>query len=125
MTDTRILVVDDNPANLRLLTCLLSSKGYEVLSAVDAKETLKACQEQRPQLVLLDIQLPGMSGLEVIRLLKSDPATREIIIVAVTAYAMKGDKEKAQQAGCDGYVTKPIDTRALPHLVEDLLATRH
>jgi CheY-like chemotaxis protein len=117
----RILVVDDNAANLRLLAFLLEKKGYEVRTAEDARTTLTTLQEWPPRLILLDIQLPGMGGLELASKLKADPATRDIIIVAVTAFAMKGDEERALAAGCDAYVTKPIDTRALPALVAELV----
>jgi len=110
----RILIVDDNAANLKLARVLLVSEGYEVRTAIDAEEALLALREFRPALILMDIQLPGMDGLALARRLKADPATRPIAIVAMTAYAMKGDEEKALAAGCDGYVTKPIDTRTLP-----------
>lgn len=121
-TAPRILVVDDNPANLRLLAFLLEKRGYELRTAEDAPSALAVLAEWKPQLVLLDIQLPGMGGLELASKLKANPATRDLIIVAVTAFAMKGDLERALAAGCDSYVTKPIDTRALPTLVAELLA---
>jgi CheY-like chemotaxis protein len=114
MPGEAILVVDDNPTNLKLLSFLLSSKGYEVKTAVDAEDALIVLEGFRPRLILMDIQLPGMSGLELARRLKAAEKTREIIILAVTAYAMKGDEEKARSAGCDGYISKPIDTRTLP-----------
>jgi CheY-like chemotaxis protein len=117
MMAQRVLIVDDNPTNLKLVTYLVSSLGYDVTTASDAEKALAAISAQRPALILMDLQLPGMDGLELTRRLKSDPATRDIRIVAVTAYAMKGDQEKAFAAGCDGYVTKPIDTRALPGVI--------
>jgi CheY-like chemotaxis protein len=117
----RILVVDDNVTNLKLIEYLLKAKGYDVLTAVDAETALEAVRTKQPSLVLMDLQLPGMDGLELTRRLKSDPSTREIVIVAVTAYAMKGDEQRALDAGCDGYIAKPIDTRALPHVVESHL----
>jgi CheY-like chemotaxis protein len=117
----RILVVDDNVTNLKLIEYLLKAKGYDVHTAVDAESALEAVRSQQPSLVLMDLQLPGMDGLELTRRLKSDPSTREIVIVAVTAYAMKGDEQRALDAGCDGYIAKPIDTRALPQLVESHL----
>ena len=120
----RILVVDDTPANLRLLAFLLEKKGYEVRTAEDAPAALATLAEWRPRLILLDLQLPGMGGLELASLLKADPATRELLIVAVTAFAMKGDLERALAAGCDSYVTKPIDTRALPALVAEMIAAQ-
>ena len=112
-----ILVVDDNAANLKLARVLLQAEGYEVHVAADAEEALSVLAITRPRLVLMDIQLPGMDGLELTRRLKADPATKGIVILAMTAYAMKGDDEKALAAGCDGYITKPIDTRALPGVV--------
>jgi CheY-like chemotaxis protein len=112
-----ILIVDDNPTNLKLVTYLMRAHGYDVRTAVDADTALDAIRLQKPRLVLMDVQLPGIDGLELTRRLKADPETRAIAILAVTAYAMKGDQEKAIAAGCDGYVTKPIDTRKLPELV--------
>lgn len=112
-----VLIVDDNLTNLKLVAYLMKSKGYEVTTAVDADSAFEAIRTRRPHVILMDLQLPGIDGLELTRRLKADPATRDIKIVAVTAYAMKGDEEKARAAGCDDYVTKPIDTRALPELV--------
>jgi two-component system cell cycle response regulator DivK len=117
-----ILIVDDNPANLKLARVLLAAAGYEVRVAVDAEEALAVLDRFHPRLILMDLQLPGMDGLTLTRLLKDDPATRHVAILALTAYAMKGDEEKALLAGCDGYVTKPIDTRTLPLVVERVLA---
>ena len=113
MPGERILIVDDNRVNLKLARVLLASEGYEVRTAEDTNEALAVLTEFRPRLILMDIQLPGVDGLEATRRLKADPATRDIIILALTAYAMKGDDQKARDAGCDGYVTKPIDTRTL------------
>jgi len=120
----RILIVDDNLMNLKLLRVLLASVGYSVHTAINAEEALLAIDSFKPRLILMDIHLPGMDGLELTRLLKAAPATRGAIIVAVTAYAMKGDQERALAAGCDGYVSKPLDTRALPTLIADFLGTR-
>lgn len=122
MGGERVLVVDDNLTNLKLIEYLLQARGYEVITAFDAEAALAAVQAQRPSLVLMDLQLPGMDGLELTRKLKADRATRGILIVAVTAYAMKGDEERALEAGCDGYIAKPIDTRTLPGLIEALLS---
>ncbi|HEV8324102.1 MAG TPA: response regulator [Myxococcota bacterium] len=120
-----LLVVDDNPANLKLLRLTLQLEGFEVRTAEDAEEALRVLASFRPRLILMDLQLPGMDGLDLTRRLKADPATRDVIILAVTAYAMKGDDEKARAAGCDGYVTKPIDTQTLTALVAAyLLAQR-
>ena len=119
----RILIVDDNPTNMKLVAYLVRAHGYEVATASDAETALVAIEEQSPKLILMDVQLPGIDGLELTRRLKADPATKDIIIVAVTAYAMKGDQERALAAGCDDYVTKPIDTRALPSTIARLLGT--
>jgi CheY-like chemotaxis protein len=112
-----VLVVDDNPTNLKLIAYLLQAKGYDVRTATDAESALEVVAEARPALILMDLQLPGMDGLELTRRLKSAPETRDIVVIAVTAYAMKGDEERARAAGCDGYVPKPVDTRALPRIV--------
>jgi CheY-like chemotaxis protein len=113
----RVLIVDDNPTNLKLVAFLVKANGYEVDTAADAEAAIAAIAANRPRVILMDLQLPGIDGLELTRRLKADPATRDIAIIAVTAYAMKGDHEKALAAGCDDYVTKPIDTRALPELI--------
>lgn len=122
MTSDRILIVDDNVTNLKLVAYLMKAKGYEVATAVDAETALEAVRTQRPRLILMDLQLPGVDGLELTKQLKADPATREIIVIAVTAYAMKGDQDRAIAAGCDDYVTKPIDTRQLPETIARHLA---
>ena len=118
----RVLIVDDNPTNLKLVAYLVRANGYEVDTAGDATAAVAAINASRPALILMDLQLPGIDGLELTRRLKADSATRDIKIIAVTAYAMKGDDQKALASGCDAYVTKPIDTRALPRLVDELLA---
>jgi CheY-like chemotaxis protein len=117
MSGEPILVVDDNPTNLKLVRVLLSGEGYEVRAALDAEEAVLILQSFRPQLILMDLQLPGMDGYELTRQLKADAQTRDIAIVAVTSYAMKGDEKLALDAGCDAYVSKPIDTEALPKLI--------
>lgn len=116
-----ILIVDDNPANMKLLSFLLSARGYEVRTSADADEALAVLAGFQARLILMDLQLPGVDGLTLTRRLKADAAYRDIAIVAVTASAMKGDEQKAMEAGCDGYITKPIDTRALPQLIESFL----
>jgi len=108
-----ILVVDDTPVNLKLTRILLVNEGYKVLTAGTAEEALELLRSFHPQLVLTDVQLPGMDGLELARRIKQDPAMQDVIVVALTAYAMTGDERKALDAGCDGYITKPIDTRTL------------
>ena len=122
MAGEPILIVDDNPANLKLVGVLLKAEGYVVRVAADAEEAMATLEEFRPRLILMDLQLPGMDGLTLTRRLKAAPSTRDITIVALTAFAMKGDEQKALDAGCDGYVTKPIDTRRLPAEIARLLA---
>jgi PAS domain S-box-containing protein len=119
---TSVLVIDDNLTNLKLVSRVLSIEGYEVRTAAHANEALQTLEGFHPRLILMDIQLPGMDGLTLTRRLKAAPATRDITIVALTANAMKGDAEKAREAGCDGYVTKPIDTRTLSATLATYLA---
>ena len=121
MAGEAILIVDDNPTNMKLVHVLLASEGYDVRAAADAEEALDVLKQFQPRMILMDIQLPGIDGLELTRRLKLDPATRDITIVGLTAYAMKGDKERILAAGCDGYIQKPIDTRTLPQLVAEYL----
>jgi two-component system cell cycle response regulator DivK len=109
-----ILVVEDNPINLKLARVLLTEEGHEVHTAVDAEEALRKLKTLRPQLILTDIQLPGMDGLELTSLLRADPTWNATVIIALTAYAMKGDEDKALSAGCDGYITKPLDPDSFP-----------
>jgi len=111
MAQEPILIIDDNPSNVKLARLLLANAGYEVRTAGDSEEALEVLKSFTPRLILMDIQLPGMDGLQLTRLLKQDPQTRAAIIVAVTAYAMRGDEERTKAAGCDGYLSKPIDTR--------------
>jgi two-component system cell cycle response regulator DivK len=108
---TTVLVVEDNPANMTLATFLLKSAGYAVLSATDAEAGLALARNEQPDLVLMDIQLPGMDGLEACALLKKSEATRDIPVIALTALAMKGDEERIRAAGCDGYIAKPLAYR--------------
>lgn len=122
MDASSILIVDDNPQNLKLARVLLASHGYHVLTAVDAEQAMVVIAQTPPKLILMDVQLPGMDGFALTRKLKQDPATQHIVIVALTAYAMKGDAQRARDAGCDGYVAKPIDTRTLPGVVAGYLA---
>jgi two-component system, cell cycle response regulator DivK len=117
MADEPILIVDDNPTNLKLARVLLTGEGYAVRTAADAEEALSVLETYRPRLILMDLQLPGMDGLELTRRLKADPELGSIVILALTAYAMKGDDDKALAAGCDGYIAKPIDTRTLPEVI--------
>ena len=117
MSPAPVLIVDDHPVNLKLLRLTLAGAGYDVRTAPDAESALVLLETFTPRVILMDIQLPGMDGLEFTRRLKADPARAAIRIVAVTAFAMKGDEEKARAAGCDGYVTKPVDTKTLPDIV--------
>lgn len=122
MAHEAILIVDDNVQNLKLARVLLTAEGYQVATAVHAEDALHQLARYTPRLILMDLQLPGMDGLELTRLLKRHPLYRGIGIIALTAYAMKGDDEKAIAAGCDGYMSKPIDTEALTRLVAACLA---
>jgi CheY-like chemotaxis protein len=108
---TKILIVDDNPMNLKLAQLLVSSEGYEALTADDAYDALSLLQDTRPDLILMDLQMPGMDGLELTRRLKADPETRDIPVIALTAAAMYQDERRAADAGCDGFMRKPLDTR--------------
>jgi CheY-like chemotaxis protein len=117
-----ILVVDDNEAGQLLVTTVLQLEGFEVVSAGSSAEVLERLRERTPDLILMDVQLPGQDGLSLTRQLKADPATAAIRIIALTAYAMAGDREEALDAGCVGYITKPIDTRNLGNQVRNLLS---
>jgi CheY-like chemotaxis protein len=116
-----ILIVDDNEMNVKLLRWVLEKNGYEVHTASDARTARAALRTLRPKLVLMDIQLPDVDGLQLTRELKADPGLRDIPVVAVTSYAMKGDEQKSLDAGCDGYITKPIDTRQFPLDIQKFL----
>ena len=117
MAGEPILIVDDNAQNLKLARVILSSEGYQVRTAVDAEDALTILESFAPRVILMDLQLPRMDGLALTRHLKSDPRHRDIVIIAVTAYAMKGDDEKAFEAGCDDYMSKPIDAQALSAMI--------
>ena len=121
MAGERILVVEDNPLNLELVRALLEKLGYVVIDSGTAEEGIERAKAEQPQLILMDINLPGTDGLTATTLLKAEPTTRHIPVVALTAHAMKGDDERVQTAGCDGYMTKPIDTRSFPALVARFL----
>ena len=122
--ETTVLVVDDNLLNLELVTDVLATAGYVIRQARSAEEALVAARTEMPDLILLDIGLPGMDGYTAVRELKSDPKTRDIVTVALTAFAMAGDEERARESGFDGYVTKPIHTRTLAQTVARLLSAR-
>jgi two-component system cell cycle response regulator DivK len=122
MAGEPILIVDDNAQNLKLARVVLAVEGYDVRTAVDAEDALHVLESFTPRLILMDLQLPGINGLELTRRLKATPTYQSIPIIALTAYAMRGDDEKALAAGCDGYITKPIDVVTLPLLVAEHIA---
>jgi two-component system cell cycle response regulator DivK len=118
----RILVIEDNEMNMRLASIILVNAGHEVLSACDATSGLEAARAGSPDIVLMDIQLPGVDGLAVTRELKADPATAALPILAVTAFALKGDKERFLAAGFDGYLAKPYRSKDLLQAIEQTIA---
>ena len=117
----RVLVIEDNASNLKLTSLILRSAGHSVVGAVDAESGLKLAREAEPDLILMDIQLPNMDGLAATALLKQDPATASIPVVALSALAMKADEERSQRAGCDAYIVKPLRYRELYEVMERLL----
>ena len=117
----KILIVEDNPQNMKIVLMALRPHGYTLLEATDGEGALEIAVRDKPNLIVMDMQLPKISGLEVTKRLRQIPALRHIPIIAVTAYAMKGDKEKVIEAGCDVYLSKPINTRELPRVVEEML----
>ena len=121
MPGETIVIVEDNPLNLKLTRTMLDRSGYRIHTASNGQEALELIPRVRPDLVLMDLQLAGMDGLEVVRRLKADPSTRGAIVVALTAYAMKGDRERAEAAGCDGYITKPISLATFPGQIRTYL----
>jgi CheY-like chemotaxis protein len=112
-----ILMVDDNPVNLKPVRVLLAGEGYDVLTAADAEEAMRLLRAARSRIILMEVRLPGIDSLEPTRRLQADAGTRDITILSLTAHAMQGDEEKIMAAGCDGYIAKPIDTRALPTVI--------
>ena len=118
-----VLIVEDNPTNMTLAVFLLQSVGHTVLSATDAEAGLTLARDEQPNLILMDIQLPGMDGLEATALLKRDDATRAIPVIALTALAMKGDEERIRAAGCDGYIAKPMGHQEFLATIAAQLAT--
>ena len=121
MAGETILVVEDNPLNLELVTDILEAQGYRILQAITGADALSSIESERSDLILMDIQLPGLDGLTVTGAIKDNPNTRDIQVIALTAHAMRGDEDKAREAGCDGYISKPIDTRQLPVTVREFL----
>lgn len=110
-----ILIVEDNDLNMKLFNDLLQAHGYETVQTMDGRDVLKLAQEHRPDLIIMDIQLPEISGLEVTKMLKADDELKSIPVIAVTAFAMKGDEEKIREGGCEGYIAKPI---SVPNFLE-------
>ena len=121
MTDNKILIIEDNLLNLELTRDLLMANGFVVSSAKTGEEGLRAAQVNLPDLVLMDWGLPGMDGLSTTKELRANPATRHLTVIGLTARAMKGDQEIALQAGCDGYLTKPIDSRTLVQTINHFI----
>jgi CheY-like chemotaxis protein len=121
MAGERILIVEDNPLNMELARDLLEARGYTVFEATTAQEGITVAKIEKPDLVLMDVQLPGMDGLTATGILRDDPELHYLRIVALTAHAMKGDEQKVLDAGCNGYISKPIDTRQFPLQVADFL----
>lgn len=121
MAEGKVLLIEDNPLNMELAVDLLELGGYEVLTATTAEEGIELAQKETPDLILMDISLPGIDGLEATRILKKDKKVKDVPIVAMSAHAMTGDKEKAMEAGCMGYITKPIDTKSLVERVKEFM----
>ena len=121
MANETVLVIEDNEMNMKLVRSLLQIGKYSVLEASDAENGIQLAREHHPELILMDIQLPGMDGLTATREIKNDPAVKDISVVALTSYAMEGDEEKAREAGCIGYIAKPIDTRSFLETVGQFL----
>ena len=119
----RVLVVEDNPVNLELVTELLEQEGCQVLSAQSAEDGLRLAAAERPDLVLMDLQLPGMTGYAATSRLKADPNTAAIPVMALTSFAMRGDDRKAREAGCDAYLTKPLDTQVFRETLRRILSS--
>jgi CheY-like chemotaxis protein len=117
-----ILIVDDNPTNLKLAADVLECEGHTIARACNADEAQEVLKHTQPNLILMDIQMPGMDGLTLTRLLKANPSFQHIPVVALTAFAMKGDEDKAREAGCHSYIIKPIETRKLPAQIAEILA---
>ncbi len=120
----KILIVEDNPQNMRLVEMTLRRGGYALLKATDGEEALDLATREQPDLIVMDMQLPKISGLEITKRLRQLPAFNHVPIIALTAYAMKGDREKFIEAGCNAYVSKPINTRELPEMVAKILQKR-
>lgn len=121
MRKEKVLIVEDNPQNMKLLEMLLKAKDYILLKAYDGEEALDMAIREQPDLIVMDMQLPKMSGLEVTKQLRQTPVFSHTPIIALTAYAMRGDKEQFMEAGCNAYLSKPISTRELPVIIDQML----
>jgi two-component system, cell cycle response regulator DivK len=122
MSSPTVLIIEDNPLNVELATDLLEASGFRIQSTRTAEDGIRLARELSPDVVLMDISLPGMDGLCATRTLRADPATRHLIVIGLTAHAMKGDEGTALDAGFDGYLTKPIDTRAFVPTIRNFIA---
>jgi two-component system cell cycle response regulator DivK len=118
----RILVVEDDPDNRRIVVKVLTLEGYEVLEAIDGRSAVALARREHPDLVIMDLAIPGLDGWEASRQLKSEPETADIPIIALTAFAMRGDEERAREAGCDGYLAKPCRPQTIREVVRRFLA---
>ena len=125
MSGRRILVVEDNPLNLKLVRDVLTAYGYEIVEAQTGEDGVSLAADCAPDLVLMDLQLPGIDGYEALRRIRQDPRTGEVPVVALTAFAMREDRERTADAGFDGYLSKPISVRELPTQVDDFLSNGH
>ena len=121
MAGETVLIVEDNPTNRRLIEVVLRRSGYRLLSAESGEQGVEIALREKPALILMDIQMPTMNGIDATRILRADPTTAHTPIVALTASAVAEERERAFEAGCNGYITKPIDTRAFPQQVQDYL----
>lgn len=118
MENRKILVVEDNALNMKLIRGIFALGKYEIIEAMDAETGIRCARDEKPILILMDIQLPGMDGLEATRQLKADSKLKDIPVVALTGFAMQGDREKAIEAGCDGYLTKPVEVNELLETID-------
>jgi CheY-like chemotaxis protein len=124
MNEIPLLIIEDNASHSKLEKLALANSGYDIRAASNADEAMKILAEFHPRLILMDIQLPGMDGLELTQKLKADPRYSETTIIAITAYGMKGDRETALAAGCDGYLSKPIDVATFPQSIAEFLSKK-
>ena len=118
-----VLIVEDNDLNLKLFNDLLQANGYDTVQAKDGRDVVKLVRDHRPDLIVMDIQLPGVSGLEIIKTIKTDDLLKETPVIAVTAFAMKGDEDRIREAGCDAYVSKPISVPVFMEMVNRFLGS--